>query len=154
VNAPYPMLWFDNQAEEAAALYTSLFPDSGVTGIGHSSEGVPGAEAGSVLTVSFTLQGTRLTALNGGPHHTFNEAISLVVECADQAEIDRLWDALIADGGRESQCGWLVDKFGVSWQIVPENISELLAAPGAVPAMLQMTKLDIAGLEAAGAVQG
>jgi predicted 3-demethylubiquinone-9 3-methyltransferase (glyoxalase superfamily) len=145
------MLWFDNRAEEAAKLYTSLFPDSEITGIGHSSEGVPGLEAGSVMTVSFTLKGASFTALNGGPHHTFNEAISLVVECADQAEIDRLWDALIAGGGHESQCGWLVDKFGVSWQIIPANISELLAAPGAVQAMLQMAKLEIAALEAVGA---
>ncbi len=151
MNTPYPMLWFDNRAEEAAKLYTSLFPDSEITGIGHSSEGVPGLEAGSVMTVSFTLKGASFTALNGGPHHTFNEAISLVVECADQAEIDRLWDALIAGGGHESQCGWLVDKFGVSWQIIPANISELLAAPGAVQAMLQMAKLDIAALEAVGA---
>ncbi len=150
MNTPYPMLWFDTQAEAAAELYTSLFPDSAVTGIERYGEGIPGREAGSVMTVSFTLQGARFSALNGGPHFTFNEAISLVAECEDQSEIDRVWDALIADGGHESQCGWLVDRFGVSWQIIPVNLSELLAVPGAVTAMLQMTKLDIAALEWAG----
>jgi predicted 3-demethylubiquinone-9 3-methyltransferase (glyoxalase superfamily) len=150
MNTPYPMLWFDTQAEEAAELYVSLFPYSAVTGIERYGEGIAGREPGSVMTVSFTLQGARFTALNGGPHFTFNEAISLVAECADQTEIDRVWDTLIADGGHESQCGWLVDRFGVSWQVIPANLSELLAVPGAVKAMLQMTKLDIAGLESAG----
>lgn len=149
MNTPYPMLWFENQAERAAHLYTSLFPDSEVTGVERYAEGIPGQEPGSVMTVSFTLKGARFTALNGGPHHSFNDAFSLVVECEDQAEIDRLWDALTADGGRESMCGWLVDRFGFSWQIVPKNIAELLARPGAVDAMLQMKKLDIAALAAA-----
>ncbi len=149
MNTPYPMLWFENQAEQAAHFYTSLFPDSEVTGVERYSEGIPGQEPGSVMTVSFTLKGARFTALNGGPHHGFNDAFSLVVECEDQAEIDLLWDALTADGGRESMCGWLVDRFGFSWQIVPRNIGELLAHPGAVDAMLQMKKLDIAGLAAA-----
>lgn len=149
MNTPYPMLWFDDQAEDAARFYTSLLPDSDITDVQRYVEGVPGGEPGSVMTVAFTLNGARFTALNGGPHNAFNDSISLVVECADQDEIDRLWDALTADEGREVQCGWLVDRFGVRWQIVPANIAELLAPPGAVEAMLQMTKLDIAALEAA-----
>jgi predicted 3-demethylubiquinone-9 3-methyltransferase (glyoxalase superfamily) len=148
MNTPYPMLWFDNQAETAARFYTTLFPNSEITDTAYYSEGIPGREAGSVMTVAFTLNGARFTALNGGPHDVFNDSISLVAECADQAEIDRLWDALVTDGGHESQCGWLVDRFGVSWQIIPENIGELLAPPGAVEAMLQMTRLDIAALKA------
>jgi predicted 3-demethylubiquinone-9 3-methyltransferase (glyoxalase superfamily) len=149
VNTPYPMLWFDDDAEEAARFYTSLLPNSEITDIEHYGDGIPGREPGSVMAVGFTLNGARFSALNGGPHDTFNDSISLVVGCADQAEIDRLWDAFTTDGGREVQCGWLVDKFGVSWQIIPENIGELLSSPGAVAAMLQMTKLDIAALEAA-----
>jgi predicted 3-demethylubiquinone-9 3-methyltransferase (glyoxalase superfamily) len=151
MNAPYPMLWFDTQAEAAAELYTSLLPNSEITHVERYPEGVPGRTAGEVLTVAFTLNGARFSALNGGPNFTFSEAISMVVECEDQAEIDRLWDALTADGGRESQCGWLVDRFGLSWQIIPENIGALIAPPAAMQAMLGMTKLDIAALEVAGA---
>lgn len=146
---PYPMLWFDTEAEEAARLYTSLFPDSEIVGIERYPEGVPGRTAGEVMTVVFTLNGTRVSALNGGPQFSFSEAVSLVVECEDQAEIDRLWNALTADGGRESMCGWLVDRFGLSWQIVPIDIAGLIAPPAALAAMLQMGKLDIAGLRAA-----
>jgi predicted 3-demethylubiquinone-9 3-methyltransferase (glyoxalase superfamily) len=149
MNAPYPMLWFDTQAEEAARLYTSLFPDSEVTRVERYPEGVPGRTAGEVMTVDFTLGGARVSALNGGPEFRFSEAISLVVECGDQAEIDRLWDALVADGGRESQCGWLVDRFGLSWQIIPKNIGELVSHPAGLQAMLGMTRLVIADLEAA-----
>jgi predicted 3-demethylubiquinone-9 3-methyltransferase (glyoxalase superfamily) len=149
MNAPYPMLWFDTQAEQAAQLYTSLLPDSGITHIERYPDGVPGRSAGEVMTVAFTLNGATFSALNGGPAFRFSEAISLVIECEDQAEIDRLWDALTADGGAESMCGWLVDRFGLSWQIVPRNIAELVAPPAAMQAMLGMKKLDIAALEAA-----
>ena len=149
MNAPYPMLWFDTQAEDAARLYTALVPDSEITDIQRYPEGVPGRAAGEVMTVAFTLGGSRFSALNGGPQFTHSEAVSFVIECEDQAEIDRLWDVLTADGGRESMCGWLVDRFGVSWQIIPRNIAELIAPPAAMQAMLGMRKLDIAALEAA-----
>ncbi len=149
MNAPYPMLWFDTEAEQAAQLYTSLIPDSRVTHIERYPDGVPGRSAGEVMTVAFTLNGAPVSALNGGPDFRFSEAISLVIECEDQAEIDRLWDGLTADGGVESMCGWLVDRFGLSWQIVPRNIAELVAPPLAMQAMLGMKKLDIAALETA-----
>ncbi len=149
MNPPYPMLWFDTEAEDAARLYTSLFPDSAITAIRRYPEGVPERTAGDVMTVEFTLKGTRISALNGGPDFPFSEAVSLVVECEDQAEIDRLWGALTAGRGRESMCGWLVDRFGLSWQIVPKNIAELIAPPAALAAMLGMRKLDIAALRAA-----
>lgn len=149
MNPPYPMLWFDTEAEDAARLYTSLLPDSGITAIKRYPEGVPGRNAGDVMTVEFTLNGSRMSALNGGPDFSFSEAVSLVVECEDQAEIDRLWNALTAHGGRESMCGWLVDRFGLSWQIVPKDIAELIAPPAALEAMLRMRRLDIAALRAA-----
>lgn len=149
MQSPYPMLWFDDQAEQAATFYTEVFPNSEITAVNRFGE-IPDREPGSVLTVYFTVNGAPFVALNGGPQFTFDEAISFVVPCADQAEIDRLWKVLTADGGRESQCGWLVDRFGVSWQIVPERLGELLASPAAVQAMLTMTKLDIAALQAAG----
>lgn len=153
MNAPYPMLWFDCEAEEAAEFYTSLLPHSSIGRVAHFVENVPGGEPGTVMTVDFTLNGARFTALNGGPHDEFNDSVSFVIPCQGQEEIDRLWEALIADGGRAVQCGWLKDKYGVSWQIVPENIGELLATPAAVQAMLEMKKLDIAALEAAGAAR-
>lgn len=151
-----PFLWFDQCAEEAARFYTEVFPESAITGIARYPEGA-GVEAhgnvpGAVMTVSFTLAGRPFTALNGGPHFTFNEAISFVVSCEDQAEIDRYWDAL-SDGGppEAQQCGWLKDRFGLSWQIVPAALPELMeAAPGPVMgALLAMKKLDLAALEAA-----
>lgn len=141
-------LWFDDQAEEAVRFYTSLFDDS------HVLATSPGADGG-VMVVSFTLAGQEFTALNGGPAFSFTEAISLSVSCADQAEVDRLWDALTADGGEESQCGWLKDRFGLSWQIVPDALGEVLGGPDpdganrAMEAMLQMKKLDVARLRAA-----
>lgn len=153
MNSPYPMLWFDTDAEDAVRLYTSLLPNSEISSIRRYPDGVPGRNAGDVMTVDFMLNGTRMVALNGGPEFPFSEAVSLVVECEDQAEIDRLWDGLTADGGRESMCGWLVDPFGLSWQIVPDNIAELIAPPAALQAMLQMRKLDIAALRAAGGDQ-
>src|SRR5688572_24574727 len=122
--------WFDTQAEEAAKFYTSLFKDSKITEINRYGEGAP-MPAGLAMTVNFEMEGQEYIALNAGPQFKFTEAISLMVKCKDQAEIDRLWSALTADGGEEGPCGWLKDKYGLSWQIVPENIGELLEAPSA-----------------------
>lgn len=150
-----PFLWFDNQAQEAAELYTSLIPNSRITESRHYPEGVPGQPAGSVMSVSFELDGLPVQALNAGPQFTFTEAFSFYVSAPTQEDIDRLWDGLIADGGEPSQCGWLKDKFGLSWQIVPPALDELLQDPDpgrssrAMNAMLAMTKLDIAALQAA-----
>ncbi|MDJ1136505.1 VOC family protein [Streptomyces iconiensis] len=147
-------LWFDNQAEEAANFYITLFDDSRITDITRYGADGPG-EPGSVLTVAFELAGQGYVALNGGPQFHFTEAISLQVDCETQAEVDRLWDRLTADGGEESQCGWLKDKYGLSWQIVPRRLIELLKDPdpakaGAVTrAMLGMRKIDVPTLEAA-----
>jgi len=144
-------LWFDGQAEEAVALYSSLFEDSRTVSVLRNSEASPGA-TGSVLVIDFEIAGRRFQALNGGPEFTFNEAMSLSVDCADQAEVDRLWDALTADGGQEVACGWLKDRFGVSWQIVPSKLPELLTDPDpakadrVMKAMMGMTKIDVQGL--------
>ncbi|MGN0117663.1 MAG: VOC family protein, partial [Streptomyces albidoflavus] len=118
-------LWFDGQAEEAAAFYTSLFEDGRVLGVERFTEAGPG-EPGSVVTVTFRLAGQEFVAINGGPEFTFTEAISLSVDCETQEEVDRYWEALTADGGEEVQCGWLKDKYGLSWQIVPRALVELL----------------------------
>jgi predicted 3-demethylubiquinone-9 3-methyltransferase (glyoxalase superfamily) len=147
-----PFLWFDDQAEEAATFYTSLFAGSEITGVTRYPEGVPGRAAGDVMTVNFRVAGQGFTALNGGPQFTFTEAISLYVHCEDQAEVDRLWDALV-EGGEPSQCGWLKDRYGLSWQIVPDRLGELLNDPDperahrAMQAMLQMSKIEIESLE-------
>ncbi|MFJ1792576.1 VOC family protein [Kitasatospora griseola] len=149
-----PFLWFDHQAEQAVAFYLSVFRDGRVTDVKHYSEAGPGP-AGSVMLVSFELFGREYRALNGGPMFTFNEAFSLQVDCDDQAEVDRYWELLTADGGEPGQCGWLKDRFGLSWQIVPRRLLELLNDPDperakrAVTAMLAMTRLDLAVLEAA-----
>ncbi len=140
-----PFLWFDDQAEEAAQFYTSIFKDSS---IGHISRydaaaaKAGGRPEGSVLTVSFKLEGQDFTALNGGPIFKFSEAISFSVACKDQAEIDHYWEKLSAVPEAE-QCGWLKDKYGVSWQVVPENMDELIKTPAAMQAMLKMKKLNI-----------
>jgi predicted 3-demethylubiquinone-9 3-methyltransferase (glyoxalase superfamily) len=143
-----PCLWFDGQAEEAARFYATLFPDSGITSV------TPGP-TGAALVVEFRLAGVRFLGLNGGPMFKFTEAISLSVDCHSQAEIDRLWAALTADGGAPSQCGWLKDRYGLSWQIVPAVLPQLLADPTkagrVMGAMMGMVKLDIAALEAAAA---
>ena len=150
-----PCLWFDGQAEEAAALYTSLFPNSRIQRVNRSPGETPSGPEGMVLTVDFTLDGEPYIALNGGPDFKFNEAISFSIDCEDQAEVDRYWDALIADGGEPSVCGWLKDRFGVSWQVVPKVLPEYLqsddpeAAKRALEAMLKMTKLDVAKLREA-----
>jgi len=154
-----PCLWFDNQAEEAAKFYVSLFNNSAIGAVTrYCKEGfeVHGRPEGSVMTVSFRLEGQEFTALNGGPHFKFSEAISFVVRCETQAEVDRYWDRL-GEGGdeRARQCGWLKDKYGVSWQIVPAALFEMMAGTDAkkserlTRAMLQMTKLDLATLREA-----
>lgn len=142
-----PFLWFDNQAEEAAKFYVSIFNNSKITSISRYSEGAP-VPAGTVMTVSFEIEGQQFTALNGGPLFTFTEAISFVVHCQNQAEVDYYWEKL-TNGGTEVQCGWLKDKYGVSWQVVPDKLMELLNHPDAAKAqrvtqaMLQMVKLDL-----------
>jgi predicted 3-demethylubiquinone-9 3-methyltransferase (glyoxalase superfamily) len=149
-----PMLWFDTQAKDAAEFYCSIFPNSSIKNVAYYGDAGPG-DAGEVMTVDFVLDGQEITGLNGGPIFKFTEAISFVIPCKDQAEIDYYWDALLADGGEESQCGWLTDKFGLSWQVVPESMAELMTGPDpessnrATEAMLSMRKLDIAALEAA-----
>ena len=148
-------LWFDGNAEEAARFYTSIFPDSRIDSVDPSPADTPSGPEGSIITVSFTLGGRSFIGLNGGPEFTFTEAISLSIDCNDQAEVDRYWDALLADGGEPSVCGWLKDRFGLSWQVVPRQLTEMYAstdraaAKRAMEAMLKMTKLDVAELERA-----
>ena len=148
-----PFLWFDSQAEEAATFYTSVFPDSKITAVTRYGESGPGP-AGSVMTVAFELDGQPFTALNGGPHFKFTEAVSFVVHCETQPEVDEFWTKL-SEGGQEVQCGWLKDKYGLSWQIVPVVLIEMMKDQDAarkervVRAFMQMKKLEIAGLEAA-----
>lgn len=146
-----PCLWFNGEAEAAANLYVSLFPDAAIGTLSRYGQGMP-FPAGTAMMVEFSLAGQRFQALNGGPQYTHSEAISLSVSCKNAAEVDHYWNALTADGGAESQCGWLKDKFGVSWQIVPEVLGALMTGPNAgavVQAMMGMRKLDIAALEAA-----
>ena len=154
MEGPTPCLWFDGEAEEAARFYTALIPGSGVDHVQHAPADYPAGKAGDVLAVEFTLGGRKFKALNGGPYFRFNEAISMTLDCEDQAELDRLWAALSADPEAE-QCGWCKDRYGLSWQIVPRKLYALLSdsdparARRAMEAMMEMSKLDIAGLEAA-----
>ena len=149
-----PFLWFDGQAEHAACFYVSLLPDSRIDRVTRSPADTPSGPAGMVLTVDFTLAGNRFIGLNGGPQFPFTEAVSFQIACADQAEVDRLWSAL-SEGGSEGQCGWLKDRWGLSWQVVPTRLHELLAdadpdrSRRAMQAMLKMGKLIIAELERA-----
>lgn len=148
-----PFLWFNQQAEEAAELYVSLFPDSRIGQVTRYGAAGPGP-AGSVMIVQFELAGIGFTALNGGPHYQLTEAFSLAVDCESQAEIDRLWERL-SEGGTPGQCGWLKDRFGVSWQIVPGLLGRLLGDPDpaksqrVMQAMLQMNRIDLAQLQQA-----
>jgi predicted 3-demethylubiquinone-9 3-methyltransferase (glyoxalase superfamily) len=148
-----PFLWYDNQAEQAAAFYASIFPNSKIVKIVRNGEGGPGP-AGSALTVEFQLDGQSFVALNGGPHFKFSEAISFVVNCSTQEEVDSYWEKLSA-GGAEAQCGWLEDKFGLSWQVVPTALPELLANPDpkkserVMKALMTMKKLDLRALQQA-----
>ena len=147
-------LWFDTEGGEAAQFYCSLFPSSRIVGVSHYGEAGP-RPAGTVLTVDFELDGRPYVALNGGPEYRFTEAVSFQISCTDQDEVDRYWTALTADGGEEGPCGWVKDRFGLSWQVVPTALPELLSDPDreranrAMAAMLQMKKLDIATLRAA-----
>ena len=147
-------LWYDNNAEEAAKFYVSIFKNSRILETTHYTDAGPGPK-GSVMTVSFELDGEQFTALNGGPHFKFTEAISLVVNCDSQEEVDYFWAKLPADGGQESQCGWVKDKFGLSWQIVPEALMTLLKNSDetkvnrVMQVMMQMTKIDIKKIESA-----
>ena len=146
-------LWFDSQAEEAAVFYTSVFKNSRVLEVSRYGEGAPIA-AGTAMTVRFELDGQEFIALNGGPHHKFTDAISLYVDCEDQAEADYFWDRLV-DGGEPSQCGWLKDRYGLSWQIIPREMQSLLADPDpakaqrTMQAMLTMTRIDLEALRRA-----
>jgi predicted 3-demethylubiquinone-9 3-methyltransferase (glyoxalase superfamily) len=148
-----PFLWFDDQAEEAANFYVSIFPNSKIGTIARYGDAGPGPK-GQVMTIAFELDGQPFIALNGGPYFTFSEAISFAIDCADQAEVDRYWDALL-EGGEASQCGWLKDRFGLSWQVVPRRLFELMGdenparSKAVTEAMLKMVKLDVAALEAA-----
>src|SRR6476619_3630224 len=148
-------LWFDSQAQEAAELYTGLFDDSSVDAVIEAPEGIPGTEPGSIFIVELTIIGQRYIFLTGGPQFPFDSQVSLYVLCDGQDDVDRYWEALLADGGKPVQCGWLTDKFGLSWQLVPKQLEELRANEDpavvnrVVAAMLQMVKLDVAELESA-----
>ena len=151
-----PCLWFDGQAEEAAQLYTSVFPNSSIDQVTrYGPDMPPPMKEGDVLTVDFTLDCQKYTALNGGPQFRFTEAVSFQIVCADQEESDRYWDRLTADGGEESMCGWLKDRFGLSWQVFPAELIALTSDPDpgraqrAMQAMLQMRRIDLAGIRRA-----
>ena len=150
-----PCLWFDGNAEEAANFYITLLPDSRIRSVQLSPADNPSTPEGAVLVVEFTLAGQDFMGLNGGPQFKFNEAVSFIIDCEDQAEVDRLWDALTADGGKPVQCGWLQDRFGLSWQITPRELPKLLADPDpdrarrAMQAMMGMVKIDVAELKKA-----
>lgn len=149
-----PFLWFDTQAEEAANLYTSIFPNSKILAVARYGDAGPGPK-GSVMTVQFQLDGQEIIALNGGPIYKFTEAISLSVDCKTQEEVDRYWTKLTASGGQEGPCGWLKDKFGLSWQITPSILGQMLSdtdrkkAARVMEAMMKMKKIDIAALKRA-----
>jgi predicted 3-demethylubiquinone-9 3-methyltransferase (glyoxalase superfamily) len=150
-----PCLWFSGEAEEAVNFYVSLLPDSKIETAQRSSVDTPGNKAGAIIVVEFTLAGQRFMAINGGKPFEYTPAVSFKIDCGDQAEVDRLWDGLTADGGEPGRCGWLKDRYGVSWQIVPTALPKYLGgadragAQRAMQAMLAMSKLDIAGLRKA-----
>ena len=155
-----PFLWYAKEAEEAAAFYTSIFPDSRITRVTALPSDSPSGPAGSVKVVEFELFGQSFTAMSAGPLDPFNHAISLLVSCEDQAELDRYWDGLLAGGGKPEECGWLRDRYGLAWQIVPARFGEMMADPDrarakrVTDAMLKMVKFDIAALETAYAGTG
>jgi predicted 3-demethylubiquinone-9 3-methyltransferase (glyoxalase superfamily) len=150
-----PCLWFDDKAEEAANFYVTLLPHSRIDEVTRAPVYYPGGSEGAVITVAFTLAGRSFLALNGGPYFTFTEAVSLSIDCEDQAEVDRLWETLISNGGAPSQCGWLKDRYGLSWQIIPKLLPRLLADPDraaasrTMKAMMEMVKIDTQVLQRA-----
>jgi predicted 3-demethylubiquinone-9 3-methyltransferase (glyoxalase superfamily) len=150
-----PCLWFNGEAEAAAKHYTTIFPDSRILSVDRAAADTPSGPKDMVLTVNFSIGGQTFIGLNGGPDFKFNESISFSIDCDDQAEVDRYWDALIAGGGEPSVCGWLKDRFGVSWQVIPRQLPEMLQSPDreaagrAMEAMLKMTKIEVKGLEEA-----
>jgi predicted 3-demethylubiquinone-9 3-methyltransferase (glyoxalase superfamily) len=151
----FPFLWYAKEAEEAAKFYASVFPDSRVDRVTTLQSDSPSGPPGSVKVVDFTLLGQRFQAMSAGPHHDFNDAVSIAVLCDDQAELDRYWNALLQGGGKAQACGWLIDRFGLRWQIVPAALDEMMAdtdparSKRVTDAMLKMVKLDIAALERA-----
>ena len=151
-----PMLWFDNQAEEAANYYVSIFKNSKVTNVSRYGDTGPGPK-GSVMVAEFELDGQKFTALNGGPRFKFTEAISLVVNCENQDEVDYYWEKLSGDGGQEVVCGWLKDKYGLSWQVVPVKVFELLSDPATsdrvMAAVMEMKKIELSKIEQAAAAK-
>ena len=150
-----PTLWFDGHAQEAAEHYTSIFPDSKITNVAHSAADNPSTARGEVLTVDFTIGGQQFIGLNGGHDFPFTEAVSFTIDCKDQAEVDRYSEALISGGGAQGPCGWVKDRFGLSWQVVPRQLNEMLAssdrdaAARAMEAMLKMQKIDVEKLREA-----
>ena len=159
MNKVSPFLWYDKEAEEAATFYCSVFKNSKIHKTTYYPEGSP-APAGSVMTVEFELEGQRFTALNAGPHFKFNEAISFVIDCDDQKEVDYYWDKLTSGGGEESMCGWLKDRYGLSWQVTPKQLIKLMSSSDkeksqrVMQAMMKMRKIEIADLERAAAESG
>ena len=151
----HPHLWFHDRAEEAAQFYTSVVPNSSVTRVVTAPPGVPDVEAGAPFIVEFTLDGMPVTAISAGPAFTLDEAFSMYLTCADQEEVDHYWEALAADGGKHGPCGWLTDRFGLSWQVIPRQLDDLMSRPDAdgvaraTAVMMGMTKLEIEPLEAA-----
>jgi len=156
VSGIHPFLWYAKEAEEAARFYASIFPDSRVDRVTAMQSESPSGPPGSVKIVDFTLFGRRFQAMSAGPHHEFNDAISLVVTCADQAELDRYWNALLAGGGKPQACGWLMDRYGVRWQVVPAMLGLILRegkpsqSKRVTDALMKMVKIDVAALEKAG----
>ncbi len=150
-----PCLWYDGTAEEAATLYASIFPDSSVDAVHRAPSDYPSGKTGDVLTVDFTVMGMKFLGLNGGPMFKFDEAVSFIIHTRDQAETDRYWNAIIASGGAPSACGWCKDRFGLSWQITPQRLFDMMTSPDkaaakrAMEAMMEMSKIDIATLERA-----
>lgn len=154
-----PHVWYHSQALEAARFYVSLIPNSEIRHVRNASAGVPDVPEGAPFIVEFTLDGMPVTAISGGPAVTLNEAFSLMIRCADQGEVDRYWDALVADGGEPGPCGWLKDRFGLSWQVVPAEMDDLVFAEGepgrrAMATMLGQSKIDLAAIRAAHAGRG
>lgn len=150
-----PCLWYDGNAEEAATLYASIFPDSSVDAVHRSPADYPSGKAGDALTVDFTVMGMKFLGLNGGPNYTFDQAVSFIIHTQDQEETDHYWDAILASGGKPNACGWITDKFGLCWQITPQRLLDMMTSPDkaasrrAMEAMMTMVKIDIATLERA-----